>query len=196
MPFRTLICRRTRLLNAMRQTRRTQPLDVIDRFLMSDRAPDNSMGLSDLDGFLTGIVIGSELVMPSEWSPIIWGNESPRYKDGQQAQTLMSAIMDRYNEIVRGFQQMPPDFKPVFWETKDGLTIAADWAEGLNDAIKLRPHVWKKLEQDNENAYLLRPVMILCGSEASRGRDAEAKFTAKATDDLIDNILAIHQYWR
>ena len=33
-------------------------LDALDNYLMSDRAPDDSMGLSDLDGFLTGIVVG------------------------------------------------------------------------------------------------------------------------------------------
>ena len=32
-------------------------------------APDDSMGLSDLDGFLTGIAVGPELILPSEWLP-------------------------------------------------------------------------------------------------------------------------------
>jgi uncharacterized protein len=33
-------------------------LEALDRFLMSDRSPPDSMMLSDLDGFLTGIAIG------------------------------------------------------------------------------------------------------------------------------------------
>ena len=48
-------------------------LDALDAFLLSDRTPENCMGLSDLDGFLTAIVIGPELIAPSEWLPIIWG---------------------------------------------------------------------------------------------------------------------------
>ena len=44
-------------------------LDALDDYLMSDHAPDDSMGLSDLDGFLTGVVVGPELIMPSEWLP-------------------------------------------------------------------------------------------------------------------------------
>jgi uncharacterized protein len=35
-------------------------LDALDDYLMSDHVPDGSMGLSDLDGFLTGIVVGPE----------------------------------------------------------------------------------------------------------------------------------------
>jgi hypothetical protein len=40
-------------------------LDALDDYLMSDLAPDESMGLSDLDGFLTGIVIGPEYILLS-----------------------------------------------------------------------------------------------------------------------------------
>ena len=47
-------------------------LDALDALLLSDRAPEEGMGLSDLDGFLTGIAVGPELVMPSEWLPVVW----------------------------------------------------------------------------------------------------------------------------
>jgi len=58
----------------------TIPLDqvdlkALDRFLTSDRSPRDSMMLSDLDGFLTGIAVGPELVLPSEWLPLVWGGE-------------------------------------------------------------------------------------------------------------------------
>jgi uncharacterized protein len=54
-------------------------LDALDAFLLSDRAPEDSMGLSDLDGFLAGIVVGPELVMPSEWLPVVWGGAEPAF---------------------------------------------------------------------------------------------------------------------
>lgn len=41
-------------------------LDALDDDLMSEHAPDASMGLYDLDGFLTGIVICRELIPPSQ----------------------------------------------------------------------------------------------------------------------------------
>jgi hypothetical protein len=48
-------------------------LEALDRFLMSDRSPPISMMLSDLDGFLTGIAIGPELVLPSEMAAVCLG---------------------------------------------------------------------------------------------------------------------------
>ena len=61
-------------------------LDALDDFLMSDRAPSESMMLSDLDGFLTGIAVGPELVLPSEWLPLIWGGETARVRRRSRSQ--------------------------------------------------------------------------------------------------------------
>ena len=41
--------------------------------------------LSDLDGFLTGIALRPELVMPSEWLPIIFGGDVPEFADEVEA---------------------------------------------------------------------------------------------------------------
>lgn len=63
--------------------------EALDAFLSSEDAPPESMQLSDLDGFLTGIAIGPELVMPSEWLPVVWGGEEPVFADGDQAQAVL-----------------------------------------------------------------------------------------------------------
>jgi uncharacterized protein len=57
----------------------------LDRFLMSDRSPPDSMMLSDLDGFLSGIAVGPELVLPSEWLPLVWDGEAPEFADESEA---------------------------------------------------------------------------------------------------------------
>jgi uncharacterized protein len=179
------------------------PIDVIDKFLLSDRAPDNSMGLSDLDGFLTGIVIGPELIMPSEWLGVIWGDDSPKFRDAKEAQSILTAVMSLYNEIVRGFQNDPPILEPIFWETDDGKVIAADWAEGFHDAIKLRPAAWQALfiDDDDKGSELLRPILILC-SDGSGGSllkidpSDEHELMVKATDEIVSSVIAIYEFWK
>lgn len=81
-------------------------LEALDRFLISDRAPPDSMMLSDLDGFLTGIAVGPEFVMPSEWLPLIFGGEVPEFTDEAEAEAVLSAIMGRYNEILTVLRMM------------------------------------------------------------------------------------------
>jgi uncharacterized protein len=176
---------------------KSDPLKIIDKFLLSDRAPENSMGISDLDGFLTGIVIGPELVLPGEWLSRIWGGETPRFKSTKQAERVISAIMSRYNEIIGGFQKNPPRFAPVLFEVEDGTVIASDWACGFHDAIMLRLQAWEPLLQDPDARHLLDPILVLSGEGDSTELEpeAESEQMREAAEDLGDSIFAIHEYW-
>src|ERR1700681_4385677 len=91
-------------------------LDGLDDYLMSDHAPDDSMGLSDLDGFLTGIAVGPELILASEWLPVIWGGEEPVFHTEDEMRTVLGTIMGRYNEIVACLNSDPDSFDPIFLE--------------------------------------------------------------------------------
>jgi yecA family protein len=108
-------------------------LDLLDTYLLSDQSPPESMPLSVLDGFLTGIAIGPELVMPSEWLPYVWGGEDPVFDDQAQASAILGAIMGRYNAILREIEA--GTFEPLVWEAPDGTMIADDWAEGFMHAV-------------------------------------------------------------
>jgi uncharacterized protein len=99
------------------------------------------MGLSDLDGFLTGIVVGPELILPTEWMPMIWGGDEPLFETEEEMRTVLGTIMDRYNEIAACFRANPAEFEPIFLEGPEGEVIASDWAGGFLNAVALRPGV-------------------------------------------------------
>ena len=89
-------------------------VDALDAFLISDRAPEDCMQLSDLDGFLTGIAIGPELIMPSEWLPVIWGSGEPEFESRRKRSGFLNAIMGRYNEILHLLQHAPGRIRADF----------------------------------------------------------------------------------
>ena len=175
-------------------------LDALDAFLESDRAPEDSMQLSDLDGFLTGIAVGPELIMPSEWLPVIWGGEEgPSFADEAEAASILGAIMGRYNQILRSIEQ--DALKPIFWATSEGTVIAADWAEGFMMAVGLRMEAWKKLFLSKREAHLLFPFLALCGDENGEsmlglsGEDEDRAMDLSA-EVLPECVLGIAAYWR
>jgi uncharacterized protein len=176
-------------------------LEALDQFLMSDASPEDCMQLSDLDGFLTGIAIGPELVMPSEWLPAIWGGDEPVFESMEQAQTVIGTIMGRYNEILRELDTDPEGYEPVFWEGPDGEVIAADWAEGFVDAIRLRPEAWRPLLEDREALILLMPILALCGdaeggSPLELDPEEDADLLAQAPDLIPACVVGMHGFWK
>ena len=97
------------------------------------------MGLSDLDGFLTGVVVGPELIMPSEWTRVIWGGEGPDFESMDEALAIHGTITGRYNDIRRRLDTAPQGFDPVFRKGPEGKLIVTDWAAGFLHAVRLRP---------------------------------------------------------
>ncbi len=178
-------------------------LETLDQFLMSDASPENCMQLSDLDGFLTGIAIGPELVKPSEWLPAVWGGEEPVFDDAEQARTVIGAIMGRYNEILRVLDTDPEAYEPLFWENQDGEVIAADWAEGFADAVRLRPEAWRPLLEDREALVMLMPILALCGDADAEGGSPleldpgeDADLLAQAPELIPACVVGIDGFWK
>jgi uncharacterized protein len=178
---------------------RVVDLEVLDSFLMSDRSPSDSMMLSDLDGFLTGIAIGPELVLPSEWLPLIWGGDAPEFADEDEAKAILGAIMSRYNEILRRIADDTLD--PIFWADRDGTLIAADWAEGFLQAIMLRADAWGSLFKSKQDGQLLFPILALCGDENGESllglpSEDEDRVMEEVTEFIPACVTAIAAYWR
>ena len=181
----------------------TGPIDLeaLDQFLMSDASPEDCMQLSDLDGFLTGIAIGPELVKPSEWLPMVWGGEEPVFDDVEQARAVLGMIMMRYNEILRVLDTDPEAYAPIFWEGPDGELIAADWAEGFADAIRLRQAAWQPLFEDRQANVMLTPIMVLCddpegGSPLEGDPEVRAALRDEAANRIPACVAGIHTFWK
>jgi uncharacterized protein len=174
-------------------------LEALDSFLISDGAPLDSMTLSDLDGFLTGIAVGPELVLPSEWLPLVWGGDAPEFADESEARVILGAVMGRYNEILHRIATGTVD--PIFWEDRDGTIIALDWAEGFLQAIMLRADAWGPLFKSKRDGQLLFPILALCSDEDDESLlglppDEEDRIIDEAAEFIPACVLAIAAHWR
>ena len=65
-------------------------------------------------------MVGPELILPSEWLPVIWGGEEPVFQTEDEMRTVLGTIMGRYNEIVACLDTDPDDFDPIFLEGPEG----------------------------------------------------------------------------
>jgi uncharacterized protein len=173
-------------------------LDALDDYLMSDHAPDDSMWLSDLDGFLTGIAVSPEVIPPSEWLPVIWGGATPAFRTEAERRLVLGTIIGRYDEIVRDISLAPETFLPILWEAADGQLVADDWTSGFLGALALRPKGWEPLLTHRLAGMLIAPLLML-HSVAERDAGAamgEDECLGSAPDVIPACVAGIQEFWR
>lgn len=116
-------------------------LRELDAFLLSDAVEDDCMMLGELDGFLAGIVVCPDLIMPNEWMPVIWGSDSPVFETMEEAEVVNGAIMWMYNDIIRQLDRN--EYAPILdIDTRTDETLWEMWVEGFYMALTLRPDAW------------------------------------------------------
>lgn len=174
-------------------------LERLDEFLLSERVGDDAMTLSTLDGFLTGIAIGPELVMPSEWLPLVWGEQHPSFKDDQEAQEFIGLIMARYNQILFELSNEGDAYEPILMMDNTQALLGEIWAEGFVQAMSLRKPSWEKIF-DSEYGTAAGLIMALVYPEmmdelCDSGEDA-AIIADAISEELPITVKAIDQYWK
>jgi uncharacterized protein len=174
-------------------------------FLSSDAAPETAMDVSTLEGFLTALVIGPRMVMPSAWMPWVWdfanGREDPEFADMAQAQEVLGLVMGLMNRIAGAFERDPASFEPVF--LRDVAWGAAEWCEGFLAATqRFDAKDWTMfwlLDASNrsagaDSAGLITPFLRL-GDEAGFEITRKEGNAQRWVDAIVPSLAAIHAYW-
>ncbi|MBV9527331.1 UPF0149 family protein [Sphingomonas sp.] len=111
---------------------------------LADLPVDDPMLLTELDGFLTGVIVSPELIRPSEWLPIVWSGEETDgapFDDPADVQWFAEAVMARYNEIVRDLGR--GKLQPIFdVDERNGDVLWELWIDGFAQAMARRPAAW------------------------------------------------------
>ncbi len=96
-----------------------------------------------LHGFLFGLAIIPEPIMPSEWLPVIFGEGMLETKCELDAQNMISALFKIYNRIIKenehGKLTFPFDIENL---SADDLERIGSWANGLIRALSVHMGVW------------------------------------------------------
>ena len=179
-------------------------LDELAHFLNSGSAPAGCMDLSELDGFLAGLVSGPQTVPREEWLAEVWDNEEPEYADDAERQAVEQAIFDRYDAIAAGLDSVPLSYTAILWQDEAGTTVAEDWAAGFMQAVSLRTEAWQPALADEDASMLLIPIASLAGMALSESERGEPAMTDDALEGLMEDaeqvlpvcVLGLRRFWR
>jgi len=169
-------------------------LRKLDETLCSDIAPETAMDASTLEGFLTALVIGPNVIPPSQYMPWIWdmydGKEEVIFDSMEQAQETMSQFMEVWNDIANAFSTNPSSFEPAYFRAVEWG--AAEWCEGFLLGSRLSGEPWAGL-------WMIEPKFITpflrLGDEAGIEITKKEKSAEKWMNAVPDALVKIHAYW-
>jgi uncharacterized protein len=179
-------------------------LDELADFLNSGNAPAGCMDLSELDGFLAGLVAGPVAVPTEEWLAEVWDHQEPEYSDAAQKAAVLQAILAHYAAIEAALDMSPVGYALILWQDAAGTTVTEDWAAGFMQAVSLRPDAWQPALADEDASLLLIPIASLAEMALPEAERGEPALTDDALDGLIQDaeqilpvcVLGLQRFWR
>lgn len=167
----------------------------LDKMLLDLADDSEAMLLSELDGFLAGVIVSPEPVPPSEWLNAVWGGENA---DGMSpfgnitdVEALVGLVMRHYNDIVRALARRG-QYSPIFEvDTRHDETLWEMWIDGFARAVQLRLEGWNRiLESDDEDAVLAYSGLRLL-NEVNQGTADISEREVDALDHDAENLIPI-----
>lgn len=134
-------------------------LEALEEYLLSPDVPEETMLLSELDGYLTAIAVLPQVIPPEEWLPEIWGGEIPPLAVRTDTDWVVGAITGHFDAIRRVLAENPEYLEPIFVDDTDGSLLPEIWAEGFMRGVQLRRQDWTPLFEA-EGWRLLAPIGI------------------------------------
>jgi len=123
-------------------------LNQLENLLKTAGDPETVMDVFEVQGFLYSIAITPDLIMPSEWLPLVFGEKSLSFKDTEQAQQMMGLMMPLYNTFIQlaldGKLSFPFDYSRIRTsiDFDDLFADVANWSAGFLKGLKIRLNIW------------------------------------------------------
>jgi uncharacterized protein len=162
---------------------------------------NDGMTLSNFDGFCAGLIICPDMVLPSEWLPIVWGADvEPFFQDPDQAEITIDAVLDHYNSVAKVLANNPDNYDPVFGieQNNDGL-LWRQWIDGFERAMRLRPNVWKQIIESDDDEAASSVGMIIAMNDINHGQskldDAAIDYIDDIAPELIPKLVRFLNAW-
>src|SRR5262249_55062977 len=105
------------------------------------------------------LICGPDTVLPSEYFPEIWGEETI-FPDQSTLQEFLSLITRHWNAICKTLRSEDV-YVPLLIEDENGIAHGNEWANGFLRGVELRREGWTQLLDDEENAGSLVPIFAL-----------------------------------
>lgn len=118
------------------------------QFLSSSQRPKGTFSFSQLAGFLFSMANAPEMILPSEWMPIIFNDQDGQYESKDEAERVLQAMMALFNDCGRERANdevsLPPgcEIRPQPLDNLDADAPLSQWARGFIIGHSYLEEIW------------------------------------------------------
>lgn len=176
-----------------------QEITELDEFLLSIDNDDAIYCLSMLDGFLTAIVSGPDIILPSHWLEVVFadGDSGSRWQSEEELEYFLQLMIRFMNNISDLLMDAADEYEPCFLERIDGdnsFLIVDEWCIGYMKGVSLCEDAWQDLPAQQRK---MLDAIELFSDEA--GWNKLAKMSDREVDQcqakIPDAARQLHAYW-
>ncbi|MFL6845584.1 MAG: UPF0149 family protein [Allosphingosinicella sp.] len=155
------------------------PLDELEDLLFALPEDDDPMLLSELDGYLAGLLVSPHPVAQEDWLKPIWGGGDEAFPgDPVRNARLISLVLARKAEIAVALLQGDLAYRPIFdVDERNGEILWPLWADGFGQAMEVSGKDWDCLlesgDEDLGAAALGLAMYVAMATEVPLGDEGE-----------------------
>ncbi|UWX58524.1 YecA family protein [Chlorobaculum sp. MV4-Y] len=181
-----------------------EELNMLEAFLASADSPEECMNsLEMIDGYLTAIVIGPEVVPEHRWIKYMLDPENLRENlfNSPEDEARITDLLNRHvNAIDAQFESDPEGFLPIYEmfsysEEEERQIAIEEWALGFILGMELSHEAWQPLFSDESTAMLAGPLFVL--GKVTEDYDTMSQEEKDQMVDMLDeSIIGIYAFWQ
>jgi uncharacterized protein len=159
-------------------------MNALRPFLEHPDRPPGTLRYHELQGFLFALASAPEMVPPSEWMPMVFGEHAAGYESLEEAKAVVGELMALYNAVnatvTADRATLPVDcpFRTAVMENFDAGAPMTQWSRGF-----MRGHQWLEeswdpyvpAELDDEFAALLMTLSFFASMDIAEAFRSETK---------------------
>lgn len=191
-----------------------EDVQYLEEFLDSDACSDSSMTIAMLDGFLSAIVSGPNVISPSHWMPLVWSSaeepQPPKFESDKQASRLLGTVFGLMNDIVHSLSSEPDEHMllvdQIELESGETVELIDEWCLGYLQGVGLDEESWLPLMMQREDLFA---TLLMFGTNEDPDDDGDddapidaidkSELSAEQLNDYSANlhevIPEIYAYW-
>jgi len=121
-----------------------------------------ALSLEGVDGLFCALVASPEMVPPSEYLPIILGDEpgnSQAFADLEDANATMLLLMRYWNSVIADFERESIHL-PYLVDIEPAAIPGREWARGFLRGTRLAPEGWQELWNKEDEGHLIAIPLV------------------------------------